>query len=117
MTATKRMLRWPEQRQRASNGFTATPRPLTLRIPPSTLEKAVSGLTVGSCRVSASTAAAPSFNGRTVGSEPINRGSNPWGATNSVANGVNGLSRLRQKSDPTRGDSNYARMKARGIRN
>jgi hypothetical protein len=30
---------------------------------------------------------------------------------------VNGLSRLRQKSDPTRGDSNYARMKARGIRN
>ena len=27
-------------------------------------------------------AAAPSFNGRTVGSEPINRGSNPWGATN-----------------------------------
>ena len=26
-------------------------------------------------------AAAPSFNGRTVGSEPINRGSNPWGAT------------------------------------
>src|SRR5271168_3456169 len=25
---------------------------------------------------------APSFNGRTVGSEPINRGSNPWGATN-----------------------------------
>jgi hypothetical protein len=24
---------------------------------------------------------APSFNGRTVGSEPINRGSNPWGAT------------------------------------
>ena len=86
MTATKRMLRWPEQRQRASNGFTATPRPLTLRIPPSTLEKAVSGLTVGSCRVSASTAAAPSFNGRTVGSEPINRGSNPWGATNSGNN-------------------------------
>ena len=25
---------------------------------------------------------ASSFNGRTVGSEPINRGSNPWEATN-----------------------------------
>jgi hypothetical protein len=28
--------------------------------------------------------AAPSFNGRTVGSEPINRGSNPWGATKNL---------------------------------
>lgn len=27
---------------------------------------------------------ASSFNGRTVGSEPINRGSNPWEATNSA---------------------------------
>ena len=28
--------------------------------------------------------AASSFNGRTVGSEPINRGSNPWEATKSI---------------------------------
>ena len=35
-------------------------------------------------RESALPAAAPSFNGRTVGSEPINRGSNPWGATKAI---------------------------------
>jgi hypothetical protein len=43
------------------------------------------------CFVRAGARVAPSFNGRTVGSEPINRGSNPWGATRFYS--LNGVTR------------------------
>ena len=74
---------WPGAMHRVSKSET-TALPLTPRSQPSTLDKAVSGLISPLRRVSDCTAAAPSFNGRTVGSEPINRGSNPWGATKNL---------------------------------